>query len=167
VSDSICEIPLYGKGGVVGHTRVDEDDWFRFARYRWHKNAAGYVVGRMTSRCGPRATTHAKQVYLHRLIAGVEAGEYVDHASKDRLDNRRANLRIVTNAQNAQNQGAKGGTSRYRGVTWDKRRRHWRAKAKLDGRTFNLGSFLDEAEAGAAAAAWRAQHMPYSEEAAV
>lgn len=50
-----------------------------------------------------------KRQHVHRLIMGLNefqgSHEIVDHISKDRLDNRRINLRIVDNSTNMKNQG--------------------------------------------------------------
>ena len=48
--------------------------------------------------------------------------------------------------------GAKSGgrSSKYRGLSWDKRGKKWRASTKVDGKTKNLGSFADEIAAARA-----------------
>jgi hypothetical protein len=104
---------------------------------------------------------------LHRAVMGLEPGDprRIDHINGNTLDNRRSNLRIATVAQNAQNQGSRGGSSEHRGVTWDRSRGKWMATAMLDGRRRTIGRFDSEDEAAAAAAAWRAKHMPFSAEA--
>jgi hypothetical protein len=102
---------------------------------------------------------------MHREILGLEHGDptEVDHRNGDPLDNRRQNLRVVSRAENAQNVPARGGTSPFRGVTWDKRKGRWMAQAKLGGRQRFIGYFDDDAEAGRAAAEWRRENMPFSE----
>lgn len=40
---------------------------------------------------------------MHHLLLGAADGQLVDHINDDPLDNRRANLRIVTPQQNVQN----------------------------------------------------------------
>jgi len=52
-----------------------------------------------------------RNVYLHRLILGLTAGEEADHINRDGLDNRRSNLRVCSRLQNAHNQGAQWATS--------------------------------------------------------
>lgn len=153
-------IPLRNAtGAVTAHAIVDEDVYDDLAQYRWHLNPSDtkkYV-------CRSRGLQREQ---IHRRIMGLDRGDplVVDHINGDTLDNRRANLRVVTPAQNAQNQGSRGGSSRHRGVTWDRSRGKWLAHAQLNGRKVTLGRFADEDEAGAVAAEWRQRHMAYSTE---
>lgn len=112
-----------------------------------------------------RGYVRGRRQFMHRVICGLEPGDrrVVDHINGDTLDNRRANLRVVTPAQNAQNQGARAG--RFRGVSFDKSRGLWLASATLNGKRTTIGRYATEDEAGLAAAAWRADHMTHSEEA--
>ena len=73
--------------------------------------------------------------YMHRIILerklGRElgSGEQVDHTNGDGLDNRRENLRLATNAENARNRSAQeNNTSGYKGVSFDKKRKKWVAQ---------------------------------------
>jgi hypothetical protein len=89
------EIPLNGaKGGVA---LVDDEDYDRLSLYRWHQGGAGYVES--SYRMDGRTTT----VRMHRLVTGAAAGQEVDHKNRDKLDNRRNNLRIVTSTVNKWN----------------------------------------------------------------
>jgi len=80
------------------------------------------------------------------------------------LDNRKANLRIVTPQQSAQNVSSRGGSSLHRGVTWRKDKNKWVAQAQLNGKNHYLGLFDSEIEAARVAAEWRKKHMPFSVE---
>jgi hypothetical protein len=157
---TVVLVPLRDNWGEPrAYALIDPDDADRVAAYRWHlRNAEGYVataIGRSS-------------LSLHRFIwrDQVPDGLVVDHINGWRLDNRRANLRLVTTAQNAQNQGSRGGSSKHRGVTWDKARGLWMATAQLNGKRTTIGRFVTEDEAAKAAVAWRAEHMPFSGEAA-
>jgi len=70
--------------------------------------------------------------------------EFVDHINRISTDNRIANLRPVTKAQNQQNHGTpKNNTSGYLGVSWDKSRKKWSASIQHNNKTIGLGRFLD------------------------
>ena len=63
-----------------------------------------------------------QKIYLHRLITGYEKKWQVDHANRDKSDNRRCNLRMATASQNNANiiRRRKSNTG-YRGVFCEKR----------------------------------------------
>jgi hypothetical protein len=158
-------IPLYGRcngthGHVVAHTVVDDVDADLVRSYRW-QISKGYA------RACFRQDGARRSVALHRLVLGLTWGDgrQVDHINRDRLDNRRENLRLATHAQNMQNHPAhRGGTSPFRGVYWHKGAGKWEASARFDGRNVFLGRFDDEVEAARVAARFRAQHMPFTVE---
>jgi hypothetical protein len=164
-------IPIYRRSGgagseqglLVAHALVDAEDWHRFRHFRW-RLANGYAVSTASKR-NPVGPELNRTYFLHRLILGLglDDGRYTDHINRDKLDNRRANLRIVTRPQNNQNQAPrKGGTSRYRGVNFHPHSGLWAVRVKANGQTLSGGYFKDEDEAGAAAARLRAEHMPYA-----
>jgi hypothetical protein len=156
------EIVLTGrKGAQTGTTRVDPEDYEALAAYRWHLTGDGYAA-RAAIRPDGRGY---RTMFMHREILGLEVGDprCGDHINRDKLDNRRSNLRIVSRAQNRQNVPAQG-PARIRGVSWDGQEGRWRARVGLDGRQHFLGYFDDPAEAGKAAAEFRASHLPFSEE---
>lgn len=141
---------------------VDAEDYESLARHRWHLTH-GYVARKVPG------TTSQRTRQLHREILGLDFGDarQGDHRNRCKLDNRRENLRIVTNAQNGQNvPGDRTASSRYRGVSWNTREGKWKATVRLNGRLHHLGYFASEQEAADVAAAWREEHMPFSEEAA-
>jgi hypothetical protein len=156
------QLPIYRRRELIGYTLIDADDWAWASTYRWHLNPHGYVY-----RCrGPRSQ---QEVYsLAREILGLPRkydGQVPDHKNRNRLDNRRANLRILTPGQNVQNtSGRTNSTSRYRGVSWHAARQKWRARLCVNGRQIDLGRFDSEREAAIAATAARRAVMPYSVE---
>jgi len=89
-----------------------------------------------------------RRVYMHALIAGFKRP---DHVNRNGLDNRRVNLRPATASQNNANRGpGQRGTSRYKGVCWDKNRRKWRAYVGVNRRAVYLGLFDDPEDAARA-----------------
>lgn len=96
---------------------------------------------------------------LHRLIMGATQGDgrIVDHVSRDRLDNRKANLRFVTAAESSGNITPHA-SSGYRGVY--RMRNRWQAKAQKDGKLMHLGTFDTREAAAAVSDAWRKANLP-------
>ncbi len=96
---------------------------------------------------------------MHRLVLDAPAGLQVDHKNHDGLDNRRANLRLATSAQNGSNRrlGANS-ASGYKGVIWHERLQRWWARIAVNGNRHDLGYF---ATAEAAAAAYDSAAIKY------
>jgi len=92
-----------------------------------------------------------KMLLLHRLILAAPPGVEVDHIDGDGLNNRRANLRLCSHADNQKNKGPRSGSrSGLKGVSWDSRAGRWRAEIAANGRRRWLGLFDDPAEAASA-----------------
>lgn len=155
-------IPVRSHEGVVVTALVDEVDG-HLADYRW-KLHRGYVCSttRWTAANGDRRTAR-----LHRQVLGLvpDDGLEGDHISGDKLDNRRSNLRVVIHAQQQQNVPAQRATSRYRGVSWHRQTRRWRALVVLNGKRHDLGYHDREEDAAEAASAFRRSHMTHTNEA--
>jgi len=76
----------------------------------------------------------------------------VDHINGVKTEDHVENLRMVTNVENNRSfkTKAQGCTSRFRGVSWDKNRKRWRAYIHWGGKHKRLGNFVDEEEAARA-----------------
>lgn len=156
--EDTVRIPLRAKDGSVrAYVTVDavDADWVN--RWRWALSG-GYAY--RTARVDGRKVT----VWLHRALLGLVPGDRIegDHIDRDRLGCRRSNLRILTGAANSQNVGARGGSSQYRGVSWDKAKGKWLAQARAGGMNHHLGRFSTELEAAEAARVGRRRLMPYA-----
>jgi hypothetical protein len=128
--------------------KVDPEDYIWLSQFRWHckenKNAI-YAV-RNINQAGK-----SKRIFMHRLIMNTPPHLVCDHVNHDGLDNRKPNLRNCTVSQNnANSRSARGASSKYKGVSWDRRRRKWSVYIKKDFKQFNLGQFDDETEAARA-----------------
>jgi hypothetical protein len=99
----------------------------------------------------------------HRLAWLYVHGEWpsadIDHINGDPGDNRLANLRPATRAQNSANAGKRTtNTSGLKGVCWSKKSCKWRAAITVNGQVIYLGLFDCPAEAHAAYARAAEQH---------
>jgi len=91
----------------------------------------------------------------HRVAMAIITGgwdfPYVDHINGDKLDNRAANLRTCSNAENLRNSKPRArGHSKYKGVSWNKKSQKWVAYICRDGRNTHLGCFDNEHDAAIA-----------------
>lgn len=90
-------------------------------------------------------------VYLHRLILGAGAGDFVDHINRDGLDCRRSNLRFATPQGNMANVARRrSNPCPFKGVRPRCDGKKWTARVQFNGRGIHLGSF-DTAEDAARA----------------
>lgn len=95
---------------------------------------------------------NARRWSVSRWIMQPPPGMVVDHISGDTLDNRRANLRVCTHAQNLANgRSHSDSRSRYRGVSWKAREGSWRAQISIGKqRSRFLGQWPTEEDAALA-----------------
>ncbi len=75
---------------------VDDEDYEMVSAHRWGLGGHGYAT---------TSTPKSRMVYMHRLIAGTPVGMETDHLNRNKLDNRRSNLKICTRAENMLNRG--------------------------------------------------------------
>jgi hypothetical protein len=116
---------------------VDDEDYELLSRWKWCVSNNGYAV-----RGAPRQN---KLLLMHReLMQPVPVGMTVDHRNGNKLDNRRANLRLATKSQNSFNRGKnKNNTSGLKGVHRLKliKRPYFTAVIQAHGQQKYLGSF--------------------------
>lgn len=126
---------------------VDEGMLPYLTGYNWR--ATGRGRAHVYAGCLVRIAGKQRFVSMHRLIAGARVGEVVDHINGNTLDNRQANLRRCTPAENMRNRKRHANsTRRFCGV--EQLRNRWRASITVDGVTRRLGSFPGEIEAACA-----------------
>jgi hypothetical protein len=158
----MIHVPLYRRGDVLAGVALLDDEDAAIAEKRWYLAAGGYAFRNQ----GPAGAS--RRVYMHREVMGVldDPDVEVDHRNRVRVDNRRENLRLVTRQQQHQNTSShRGSTSRHRGVSWDGKRRNWRAYAMVAGKQHWLGRYPTEEEAAAVVSRFRAENAPFSEDA--
>lgn len=132
-------------------TIVDDADYAALSAYRWKALKAGKCVYAARTVKSAGSTHNNVTLLMHRVVFGGNAPR-IDHINRNSLDNRRCNLRAATASTNAANSPLiVRGTSRFKGVYWNKKDGKWQAqigcgKAKVQ----YLGQFSDEAEAALA-----------------
>lgn len=131
------QIPLT-KGAIA---LIDDEDFDRIAPLKWCC-CNGYA-GKQINK---------KFVYMHRFIMNAPPDMFVDHINGNTLDNRKSNLRLSSEMQNARNQSVKriAKTSNYKGVSLSKNGRKWCAFIKIGYRSKYIGVFNSELEAARA-----------------
>lgn len=146
------EIPLTRERFAI----VDDADYETLAQHLWHYMTVGYA-GR---------DEDGRRVLMHRAILNAPDGLQVDHINHDGLDNRRANLRLVTRAQNEQNRRGpqRGSSTGIRNVYPCAGSSTYFVALHLAGQKIYLGTYPTLEEADAAARAARRDYMPYSVE---
>ena len=145
---SFRRIPVTGGRFAI----VDNADYDELAIYNWYgvKNGRTFYAQRLVET--NEIVRKRNIIGMHRQLFDVPAGKVVDHINHNGLDNRRANLRIVTRAQNSwHNRKYRGDfTSQYKGVSWENGRGRWRAKIAYNRRNVFIGYFDDEVSAARA-----------------
>lgn len=115
------------------------------------KRVAGNVAGTIGSHGYRKIGIDGKLYAAHRLawfyVHGVWPTSQIDHINRKKADNRIANLRDATQAQNARNREAYG-RSKLKGAYRDRTR--WRAQIQVGGKCVHLGSYATAEEAHAA-----------------
>lgn len=127
------EIQLVG-GGV---TKVSPEDFHRLNKHRWHMRKDDGYASRTEYEYGK-----FKTIRLHQEILTVPDGFVTDHINRNRLDNRRCNLRKATRSQNTANSKIPStNSSGYKGVYYRKEQRRWRASIRVNQKLISLGQF--------------------------
>jgi deoxycytidylate deaminase/frataxin-like iron-binding protein CyaY len=114
---------------------IDKNLYFDMYKYNWYINKQGYV------RC--------KEFLLSRFIINcTDKKLIVDHINGNLLDNRKCNLRCITESQNTMNKTyLVNSSSKYIGVHYDKSKHKWISQIQVDGIKKYLGSFDNEIDA--------------------
>lgn len=137
-------VPLRNRAGeIVAHALVDDADRSLVEDRRWYLDAQGY----------PATGRHDR---LHRLLLSpIPSGREVDHRNRDKLDNRRANLRVVTHRTNTRNIGSRRANLPL-GVYVERATGVYFGQVKRGGRKYHAGRHTSVRAAADAVATLRA-----------
>lgn len=96
----------------------------------------------------------AARMLVHRVVFALSIGCWpegiIDHINRNKLDNRLSNLRLASESENNVNKPGLERTSRFKGVSWHRQSKRWRAQTKFAGRKIHIGSYATEHEAALA-----------------
>lgn len=127
--------------GTEYHTKLDDDAPSEITTTKWYLHSAGYAV-------------NSKRQYLHHFVMKPEKGYDIDHINRDKLDNRKSNLRLVTRSENRINTGKQvNNTSGHKNIT--KEGNSWRVQFQINKEYIRLGSFKSIGQAIKARDEWR------------
>ena len=132
---------------------IDLEDVEKVSGRSWNRHNKGYAITNVRTADG-RGTT----LRLHRLLLDAPKDLQVDHIDGNPTNNRRANLRLCTHADNQKNRRKNiNNTSGSKGVHWHKRDKRWQAKIQINRKFKHLGYFntVEQAKAAYDAAAER------------
>lgn len=120
-----------------GKEAIVDDDMFSFLmQWRWYCSTTNRAV--RTEGDGK----NQKTIFMHRVIMNTPPGMETDHQSLNTLDNRRENLRNCTRAQNSANKNRYStNTSGFKGVSWSKNMKKWKAQITVNYKNTVLGHF--------------------------
>lgn len=115
------------KGSESREVKFSRPDYLWIKSRKWYLDKDGYAFCR-----GEKRGTTLK---MHRIVLEAKKGQEVDHINRDKLDNRRTNLRIVSHHENTLNR------ERGLGISFDQDRNKWRARLKFKNKEVHLGRF--------------------------
>jgi len=132
---------------MIGTTRKGMDflfsteDYEIIKKYSWFVSKRGYITTNIKRTSRP----------LHVILMGRKEGMDIDHISRDKMDNRRENLRFCTHQQNSFNQKKRcTNTSGYTGVSYLKNAKRYESYVHHNGEKHRLGLFHIAEEAAMA-----------------
>ena len=127
-------ILLNNKKAEVARAIIDIESIKTIKPYRWHLST-GYA----------KSSTGGVSITMHELIIGYSRP---DHENRNKLDNRRLNLRPVTPSQNIMNQSLRNDNKTgFRGVSYVESSGKYRAQIKVDGERIHIGYYDTPEEA--------------------
>ena len=117
---------MHYKKNIARGILVSPEDEYLLHKYLFHVSSYGYACTRIDG----------KYLRLNRLVLPVS--NIVDHISRDKLDNRRSNLRSATPSQSMMNRRGHGIVG-YKGVS--RNRDRYRAQITVGYLVIQLGTY--------------------------
>jgi len=115
---------------------VDNEDYEWLSQWKWYADKSNNIFYARRGLCKGKLTT---TLFMHREILALTFGNklQIDHINHNGLDNQ-------------MNNKARIGTSKFKGVSWHKGSKKWRAYIAIYGKQNHLGHFINEIKAAQA-----------------
>jgi len=146
---------------------MNEEEWTTIKDFpNYFISTFGNVENSLTGRIlKPGTSTHGyyhvvlhnngkrKTITIHELVANafidnLQNKRCIDHIDNDRLNNSINNLRFATYQENSMNSKiSKNNSSGYKGVSYHKRNKKWRAQIIINTNKVHIGYFVKIEEA--------------------
>jgi hypothetical protein len=128
--EKVKKIYLGGKKG--GFALVDADKYDELVKYKWHHTTTGYAKGYVNK----------KTISMHTFLMKPPKLMVVDHINREKLDNTKKNLRIITRNENAKNRSKNDKSlNEYKNVFYDKSNKKFRACITYNDEHIYIGNF--------------------------
>lgn len=119
-------------------------------QWKWYatksKKDKTYYARRTESKSAKSLGRPRKRIAMEREIMNCPAGQEIDHTNRAGFDNRKCNLCTATRKENNNNRRV-WGTSKFKGLYWDKYHKKWRASYFNNGKYVFIGYFDKEEDA--------------------
>jgi hypothetical protein len=141
-------ITLNGK--TKRYVFVDDEDYEAVSKHKWCVKQDKSTYYARTQVKNDDGTWIA--LLMHRLVVGVTDPKIeVDHRNHRGFVNLKTNLRVCSHADNMRNQQKHSvNTSGFKGVSWNKHNKNWRARIKVNYKNIHLGCYTDKIDAAKA-----------------
>lgn len=128
---------------------VDDEDFDYLNQWKWF---ASFTKGKFYAvRNVPNRAKRQKMIRMNRILMDAKDGYEIDHVDGNSLNNQRANLRACSHKENSRNKKFHSkNTSGFKGVTWHKGERRWRAQIGVNYKKIVIGRFLTVEDAALA-----------------
>ena len=149
------KISLNGERGKGLFAIVDDEDYNYLHQFSWSLSPKGYAQAYIPTKLQSKYNHTSMQMQRMLMLDSItEEGQMVDHINRNKLDNRRKNLRLCNMSESNRNRGPinfkhrKDKISQYKGVNWKDNR--WTAIITVNSKQIRLGRFDNEQDAAIA-----------------
>jgi len=133
---------------------VDDDDYNVLSKHKWYLSRKGYAIRNRKYRNGIKDSL---PIQMHKMVTKTSNDLTVDHINCNKLDNRKQNLRLISNTENIRRRGAQrnSGTG-YKGVYLSKNKElakntiRYNVYIRVNKKLIFVGYFKDKDEAALA-----------------